>query len=301
MIPYKVKDRISSVFPFPWQFFRMAQNVLLFADGLGLLVYYLITDKENSPIKPMKLPLPTPQTAYTILRHITMRTLPFQKLFEFVRVKDIINGMPTIGVAGAPMKNSTVKRGLSGLYRSGFLCNLKLPTSRTPTPMYALNLYHLLALLYQCWSNAIMDKTNDEDFNPLSNAALKAYKLNSHLVEYLDNFKSVFNFLLDYEDTIKNVSIFIETLESKIRENVIIGDGDFESAVQLLEDFNEREFLDDINDKLIKAERNSRPKKFEIIPYKYREIFESEIFSALLEKGWRSYEEEMTLARYIQN
>jgi hypothetical protein len=300
MIPYKIKDRISAIFPFPWQFYRMAQNVLLLADGLGLLVHYLITDKENSPLKPERLPLPTPHTAYTILRHIALRTLPFQKIFEFVRVKDIINGMPTIGVPGAPLKDSTVKRGLSGLYRTGFLFKLKLPTSRTPTPMYAINFYHLLSLLYQCWSTAILDRTNDEDFNPLSLAAMKAYKLNTHLIEYLDNFKSLFDFLLNYEDTIKDVSVFIKKLESKICENIVLGDGEFENYAQFIEDFDKREFLTDIDDKLIKAERSCRPKKIEIIPYKYREIFESEIFCALLEKEWASYDEEMALSKYIQ-
>ena len=158
--------------------------------------------------------MPNPQAAYCVLRHIIFRTLQFQKIVEFVRVKDIVRGIPTIGIAGAPFKDRVIKDALKYLSQEGILLKIRLPQSKAVTPMYGLNLFTLFFSLDILWKTAILDMSNEytQEGTAKSLKSLRAQKLLAILVSYLDEFKAVFKYITEKKEPVYDVKIFCDQM-----------------------------------------------------------------------------------------
>lgn len=217
LIPYKISGQISSVFPFPQAFYSGVWDVLIGIDGLGLeLQFYYADSRAKNP----DVLLPNAQAAYCVLRHVAHRTLQFNKLFEFVRVSDIVEGMPTIGIAGAPFKERAIKDALKYLVDSCLLIKICLPKNNCVTPLYGLNLYILLMLLEPSWKEAILSISDDDPEYEWAGKAksaksLRAQKTLSFLNNYLKEFKKLIYYFYETEEkegTIKNIDSFCNEL-----------------------------------------------------------------------------------------
>lgn len=234
IIPYRVSAEISGIVPFPFQFYEAVWDVLIGMDGLGLsLQFHFAVEKEKreklSPKAKKKKekddPLPNPQAAYCVLRHVVFRTIQFRKIMEFVRVLEIMEGMPTIGIAGAPFQERAVKYALKYLVKIGALLKINLPKTKAVTAMYGLNLLDFLFFLDHYWKEAIKNLTNNYDYDAelgsmaKSIKALRAQKLLSVLIQYTKKFKPVFNHIEKMKTPITNLGSFCKKVRTSCPDN----------------------------------------------------------------------------------
>jgi len=107
--------------------------------GLGLIVQGITNKKEA-----MRMP-----ALYAVLRHILLRTLPFYKAVEFITVRDIVEGKPTLFIAPACFQERTVAESLKVLTTNiNLLVRITLPPLQSVTPIYGLNMAKLFPVLH---------------------------------------------------------------------------------------------------------------------------------------------------------
>ncbi|MHB8110005.1 MAG: hypothetical protein ACYDHW_08235 [Syntrophorhabdaceae bacterium] len=240
-IPYYVGNRISQTIVFPFQFYRMVQNVLLGMDGLG--VYLGIPSWAQVDKVTLRNLMPTYQAGYFILRHIALRTLPFWKLFEFVRIEEISYGIPTIGIAPSCLSPRTVVTGLSKLSRTGIILRIELPRSQAVTKLYGLDIYRIMKLVEKQWRRMIRDTSDSMSGNARSVASRKAQKFVDVLLEYMEAYEPVFDLLrAQTNQPIIDLDDFLEKLKKALPDN--------------------RQFR---NERLIDDERNTKVRKKELV------------------------------------
>jgi hypothetical protein len=90
--------------------------------------------------------------AAAILHHVLMRTLRFNKLFEHIRVREIMNGMQELSVAPVPLCDRQVRRSLDVLVERGFLVELKGDGGKAQ--FLGLNLPFIISRLRERWQGA---------------------------------------------------------------------------------------------------------------------------------------------------
>jgi hypothetical protein len=224
-IPYKVTSEISGTFPFPFQFYDAVWDVLIGMDGLALCLQFYFADLEAQASEGHD-PWPNRPPVYFIFKHIIFRTIQFRKIVEFIRIKEIIEGKPTIGIAGAPFKERTIEAALKYLVETDetdILLKINLPKNKVVTPMYGLNLPVFLSFLNVTWKQEIQkisDKYDEESkCNAKSAKSYRAQKILLALNEYLERYKPMFNFIERYNylkeiKGIKNNKCTIENVES---------------------------------------------------------------------------------------
>jgi hypothetical protein len=212
-IPYRLSQELSrNLFRFPFQVYRGLLDVLLSGDGLGLLTQYY-GEKCNPEYV-------SNQASYFVLKHTILRTAPFCKIFEFIRIRDIKDGLPTIGIAGVPFRESTIKNTLRQLRDDQAIVKLKLPRSEAVTALYGLNVPVILEFLDVWWESAIHDRDLDLDnTNVLTRSMWSRGTQNilKCLCEYFEHFKKEFKFLTDQNSPIIKFDEFLDELKSYVR------------------------------------------------------------------------------------
>ena len=210
-IRYSAARRISATLGLENRCYWSAFSVLTECDGLALALSLPQFEFEGTSF----------ESCYFVLNHVARRTLAFNKTFECVRIKEIIDGRPQHAISGCKLSESSVKRALQVLSAGGFLVRLKLKGA--VTPIYGLNLPLFLKLL-RVWWKAKLDKEEvDKDpheFKPNlkpSNLMLRGWYLLQLLDEYLTVWKSAFDYLQGQVDTpIEDADTFIEELSSHL-------------------------------------------------------------------------------------
>jgi hypothetical protein len=253
-IPYRVsRDFARNNFNFPFQVYRALHDLMVAGDGIGFLSQYWHACNKKDPEYTS-----SHQAIFFSLRHVAFRTFQFHKVFEFIRINDIVEGMPTIGVAGAPCKESTVKHVLSELSHQHVLLKLYLPPSRAVTPLYGFNLPIGLKFLNVAWDEAMSCLDNSDDIVEgkltRSMAARRTKNILECLCEYFENFSGMFDFLKEQNQPIKDLAVFMQDLAATISR----------------EDLKGGPYLDVISD----LKSASRVRHSDLVPGKWKDISE---------------------------
>ncbi len=227
-IPYKISSNISNILNLIPELYYAAWDVLVGMDGLGLCLHlWFPVSRESRAEKPSPedVPFPNEQAAYCVLRHVVFRTLHFNKIVEFVRVNDIINGIPRIGIAGAPFGERVIKHALKYLSEEGILLKINLPPSKAVTPIYGLNLPAFLFFLDVYWKLAIQERAyddagDDDECKARSVRSLRAQKLLDLLVPYLEKYQPLFKYMDEQKSPITNLDDFCNQLKKRLPANI---------------------------------------------------------------------------------
>jgi hypothetical protein len=206
-IPYSIAKRISDQLGWPNKFYWSVFDVLINANTLGFLAN---AGKEWWKFKP--------ETIETVLRHIIYRTIQFDKMFEFVRMQDVIKGMPCNAIAGCGLSEATIKNVLGQLSRDNFLIKLCLAPNgkKIITPLYGLNLPRILELIDHLWANRIYtegtskDEYEDRFTRKPSILMLRGRCLLKCCVRFSGEWEDAFSFLANYSEPVSNVDDFIK-------------------------------------------------------------------------------------------
>jgi hypothetical protein len=143
--------------------------------------------------------------------------MQFDKVFEFVRLKDIIEGMPCIAIPGCGRK-ATTKAVLAQLCRDNFLIKLHLVRNgkKIITPLYGLNLPLMLKLIDRLWTNQInmqeisKDQYEDRPKRKPSNLMLRGRCQLRCCVKFSGDWEGAFRFLANYTEPVSDVDEFIK-------------------------------------------------------------------------------------------
>lgn len=233
-IPYNIGKRISDQLGWPNKIYWTIFEVLINANGLGIL------SGQKEGWWSFK-----PETIETVLRHIVYRTIQFDKMFEFVRRKDVIKGMPCIAIAGCGLSETMIKNILGQLWRDKILIKLRFVRDgkRIITPLYGLNMPLLFVAIEALWRKQIKaknDSNKEYGLHPAkkpSNLMLRSRCQLRCCLEFLLEWKSAFDFLTNYSEPITNIDdfisewseSFIDSENRKIRRGELIQQ--FESLV----------------------------------------------------------------------
>ena len=223
-IPYRLSQELSrKVFRFPFQVYRALHEVLISGDGIGLLTQFWRQTCDEDPF--------SVQAFFFVLKHISLRTLSFSKVFEFIRIRDIAEGLPTVGISGAPIKESTIKGTLKKLTKSRVIIKLQLPKSKAVTALYGLNLPVILTCLDVWWEEAIEERDLDLDnFDALTRSAWsrRTQKNLKCLSEYFGHFEETFKFLTNQQLPITDFEDFVNRLKLSVapEKELAYEDGD---------------------------------------------------------------------------
>ena len=255
-IPYPVIKPISAALGWPTEFYQTAFEVLTKHNGLG----FLTGDAVFTRIKPV--------TAYQVLKHLAYRTLPFNKICEFVRIRDVKEGKAALDVAGVSCSEPTVERILYSLSppRSNYLVKLRLPWHRAQTAIYGLNLPFILKSIDEAWQGAMDEagkrkidhyESTDVEIPAKTNSHLadKGRLLLGHCIDFVLIYKKAFTFLLSQNgnlDKIEDVKSFTINLKNHLPS---------QKECQRAQD----DFLNRVNPKQIKLaleqKRTEKPRK----------------------------------------
>ena len=139
----------------------------------------------------------------------------FNKVLEFVRVSDIIEGKAKFAISGAPFKDRAIKATLKYMTEAGILLKIRLPQSKAVTPMYGLNLPIFLGYLDETWKLTIQDMADeyDEEGKAKSLKSLRAQKLLAILGPYLKEFRVIFEHIGKQKSPITDVEAFSQGIE----------------------------------------------------------------------------------------
>lgn len=172
--------------------------------------------------KPRFIPAVKSESAYFVLCHVIYRTFQFEKCFEFIRAKDILNGIPTNAIPGYGLSEPTVKRVLNWLSppHSDYLVKLKLlkKGKRIITPIYGLNIPGFLKLMQVCWiasTKEANDCKDDYEYRPNrkpSNLMLRGRCLLECCINFSIEYEEAFNFLTKCVKPIDDIELFKENL-----------------------------------------------------------------------------------------
>jgi len=209
-IPYRLSGDLTQVFNLPYQVYASLLGFLLAGDGLGFFIQFFCPESESGSL--------SPAVTYFVAKHICLRTLPFCKVCEFIRISDIINGLPTLGISGTPFKESSVKRILAQLTKEQVLVKLQLSRSKAVTPLYGLNVPILLQFLDVWWENAIRDKDLSEKYlDGLTRSVWSRRNQNvlKSLCEYFKQFESIFELMFSQKSVISNFNAFLCGLQKR--------------------------------------------------------------------------------------
>ncbi|MCB2191788.1 MAG: hypothetical protein KQI62_09500 [Deltaproteobacteria bacterium] len=229
-LPYHLSRELASVFRLETKFCRFVFDVLIAGDLLLLALSELgkisALDKNDKRIF-------SNLSVYFVLRHIVYRTIQFARPLEFIRVADIINGLPTIGAFGCGVSERTVRPILKGLSppTSDFLIRVQFPRDVSVTPMYGLNLPGLLSLAAVTWDAAIaeVEITRSEKYNaderdwkeeeaklqPRSRLAKTTMKKLDKCIAYIDYYKNCYIHLSKQAEPINDFDAFLKSIREK--------------------------------------------------------------------------------------
>lgn len=226
-IPYAKSDLLNSHMPFCGNgiparggvrvhpVLAGALDVLLRYDGIGRSVQWIYgADYDDKPTC-------RPGVLERVLVHVTKRTLPYCKALEFIRISEIMNGMPTLGIAGlkSPRTNrNPVTNALRFLHDNGLLVKLKLPQP-VQTPLYGLHLLNIISITYSTWLEELTERLKDgrfEDFldSEPSMQFLSGFGLLVALLEVLKQYNDLFSYLLSTRKPIKDLDALCRKLST---------------------------------------------------------------------------------------
>lgn len=224
-IPYSMAKHISDNLRWPNKFYWALQELLLKCNGLGFALFNNMCTEKGKPersIASVKC-----ESAYFVFHHIINRTLQFDKFAEFIRVKDIINGMPTNAIPASGLSERTIKQALNGLSQGDFLIKLKFKINgkKIITPLYGLNIPIFLRLIQIQWINSIDGGELDKDeYDPkpnrkASNAMLRGRALLACCTIFANEYEDVFKFLIEQgksKNHIEDARAFTEQLKEHL-------------------------------------------------------------------------------------
>ena len=127
-----------------------------------------------------------------------------------------MNGLPTVGIPGAPIRESTIKGTLKRLTKSGVIIKLQLPRSKAVTPLYGLNVPVILACLDVWWEEAIEERDpNLDNIDALARSAWSRRTQNNLkcLSGYFEHCENAFNFLSNQQSPITDFEQFVNDLK----------------------------------------------------------------------------------------
>lgn len=210
-IPYFVSKHISDELKWPNEFYSILFKILTEYNGLWFAMCKIRTEKIIKS-----------NLAYFIISHLIYRTLQFEKVFEFLKAREIIDGIPTSAIPEYGLSRSTVKRVLNWMSPPYFDFFIKLRFERNGkkiiTPLYGLNVPDLLNLIQTFWLNSIDIKELEKD-NPSmqpSNMMLRGRCLLECCIKFANEYKNVFDFLSKQKKPIKNIESFLNQLRKHL-------------------------------------------------------------------------------------
>lgn len=105
---------------------------------------------------------------FAVVRHIVFRTLPWQKVVEHIRAREITTGIPSIRIYGAGLELRTIKTVVGELRRKGLLLRIEL---RPNTEWYTgLHLPNVMRTVQKVWGRDSELDSVVVAFEPVSEA-----------------------------------------------------------------------------------------------------------------------------------
>lgn len=227
-LPYKFSGEIGDTVRLDPAFCRWTLQVLSTGDLLSLMMFGLRAlccfkdDDKNFERLISSLP------AYFVLRHILYRTIQFNRPVEFVRVADIIHGLPTIVAFGCGQSERTVRNVLNGLSfpKSDVLVRIRLRPSVSQTSLYGLNLPVIFGVASKMWKEALahvemrrhsryVEDRRDEqekEFEPNSTLARATFRNLKRCYSYVEYFEPCYELLVKQVDPVEDFNQFLEAI-----------------------------------------------------------------------------------------
>jgi len=240
-IPYKIADPLSAAFNWPNKFYWSLFDVLIRYDTQGIALGLCRLEDDISQGREKF----TPISPYFVFKHLIFRTIQFQKIFEFVKRKDVIEGFALSAVAGCNLSEATVKRVLTELsppYGKYFV-KLRLIQNRQRiiTPVFGLNLPAILQVIYSQWHRRSTQEQEDRPERKPSNNMLRGFCLLNNCIEFALPYKTAFHYLLKQTKPIENVERLAKRVEarcpdSKTRTGLV---ADFENGLEKCKEIEE--------------------------------------------------------------
>lgn len=230
-LPYHLAREMASVVRLEAKFCRFVFDVLIAGDLLSLALSIL---KKNKTFNKNDQRIFSNLPVYFVLRHIIYRTIQFHRPLEFIRVADIVTGLPTIGAFGCEISERTVRAILKGLSppTSDFLIRIQLSRDVSVTPMYGLNLPGFLELVAVMWEAAIQEvedrrsgkyDTDERDWEkeetklqPRSRLTKATMTKLDKCIAYVDFYKNCYAQLSKQTEPIPDFAAFIKGLRKNL-------------------------------------------------------------------------------------
>lgn len=248
-MPYSVTNEIRDTLGWSEQLYQALWDILIVADGLGFLLAGLRIEhimkesqkehwKRNSKRYPNRKrsreTVVASEKAYPVFNHIIRRTLPFYKPFEFVAVKQIMQGLPQLAISGCNLSESTIRRVMIWLSppHSDVFIKLNYRSNVIQTPIYGLNIPVLLNGLNEIWSNAIDDHIGGKDYlsdkDLMSDTSCRIADIGNLMlkpcIKYCDHFSEAFDFMSSYTKNIDDIYDFKSKLKRRFPNNSYLHD-----------------------------------------------------------------------------
>lgn len=208
------------VFPFTPKIFTAIHDIGL--TTIRMFVSFFLSDTEENGSKSY-----ANSTRY-ILEHIFLRTIPFHKILEFIRIQDFQKGYPNLGIPKAPFSDRWIRETLAFLTSNYCLVKVDFSKSLSVTPMYGINWPSFFEFVSTEWGNAIKarhDEKNpdvdDESYGLGDTIDVRVtQRILEPLIEYLEDFKKSFAFLAKNEEPITSSENLIIKLKKLKESNV---------------------------------------------------------------------------------
>ena len=263
-IPYKpVGDPLNAAMPFHrysdqrsgvHPVLAAAFDVLVVHEGIHRIVTWIYDFEDNPP--PCRF-----EVLEQTLMHIVKRTLVFGKVIEFVRINEILNGLPSLnisGLTGSKTNRHPVSNALKWLNDKTLLIKLRLPQP-IQTPLYGLHLPNVAALIpfFQC--EELKESLSVVRLKDLAKSRpampfLIGLGLSCAVREVLVQYRAAFDYLFQQKQSIKNLDNLCGKLKTmgsscKIKNGEVSGESMFyevweirNNRTKLLELWEEEEY-----------------------------------------------------------
>ena len=258
-IPYQQSQDVGNILNWDSLFYRVVHEVLITSNGLNVALN-LFPKNTLCGIRA--------ESICTIMRHIILRTTQFNKVTEFVRIKDIIQGIPSNSIEGCHFSRKWVSTILSRL-NGNLLVKLRPSQNKIVTPLYGVDLPYFLWGVQALWQGELDCLDSNKDYTSQSiqisrleheqllfeddeegphsesgdatptqagsNLARRALRLLGFCVEYSNPYKHMFRFLAEQVDEpIKDWKSFLGDLRQQCpsRDKITMDDARFKEKVR---------------------------------------------------------------------
>lgn len=159
-----------------------------YRDALSLLEKVMFSDlvMRSIPSEAYHTVRVSEETAGRVFQHLIHRTLAFQKVVECVRIREIVSGIPSLGIEGVWKNDSKVRSTLGLLEAYGVV--FKIHLCDDPCMLIGVNLpkvFEILCLAVASWK---LRKPSRAIFNSLRDLR----RLASQLTPKIDHFEALY-------------------------------------------------------------------------------------------------------------